>query len=81
METVKLEISKKIYNKVIWLLKQFKPEELRIVNEEETNFEIQKSYLQEQLESIDNQKAKFISTAELGDFLDKTIERYGNSNT
>lgn len=81
METVKLEISKKIYNKVIWLLKQFKPEELRIVNEEETNFEIQKSYLQEQLESIDNQKANFISTAELGDFLDKTIERYGNSNT
>ena len=73
METVKLEISKKIYNKVIWLLKQFKPEELRIVNEEE--------YLQEQLESIDNQTAKFISTAELGDFLDKTIERYGNSNT
>ncbi len=46
METVKLEISKKIYNKVIWLLKQFKPEELRIVNEEETNFEIQESYLQ-----------------------------------
>tara|TARA_B100001146_G_scaffold221382_1_gene231707 strand:- start:2286 stop:2531 length:246 start_codon:yes stop_codon:yes gene_type:complete len=81
MKTVKLEISKKIYNKVIWLLKQFKPEELRIVNEEETNFEIQKSYLQEQLESIDNQTAKFISTAELGDFLDKTIERYGNSNT
>ena len=81
METVKLEISKKIYNKVIWLLKQFKPEELRIVNEEETNFEIQKSYLQEQLESIDNQTAKFISTAEFGDFLDKTIERYGNSNT
>lgn len=61
MKTLKLEISNKIYDKVLRLLQQFNPEDVKVIDADYS----EKEYLQKTLEDIDNGNAEFISIEEL----------------
>jgi len=76
MKTIKLEISNKIYEKVLWLLEQFNPEDLKIIDDNKTI----KNYLSKELETIDNGTAEFISLEELDKVMEKRISKYENKN-
>ncbi len=72
MKTIKLEISNKIYDKVLWLLEQFNSEDLKIIDENK----VIKNYLSKELETIDNGTAEFISLEELDKVMQERISKY-----
>lgn len=72
METIKLQVNKKIYNKILWLLSQFK-DDVKIITPEPKN---PKAYLQKQLDIIDSGKADFLSEEELDVLLEERIITY-----
>ncbi|MCB0455080.1 MAG: hypothetical protein KDC62_06785 [Aequorivita sp.] len=76
MKTIKLEISNKIYDKVLLLLQQFNPDDVKVV--EENTFE--KEYLSKEIEEIDNGYAEFISMEELERVMEERILKYENKN-
>ncbi|MDC8000867.1 hypothetical protein POV26_07450 [Aequorivita todarodis] len=76
MKTIKLEISNKIYDKVLWLLEQFNSEDLKIIDENKAI----KNYLSKELETIDNGTAEFISLEELDKVMQERISKYENKN-
>ncbi|MAO48039.1 MAG: hypothetical protein CL527_04875 [Aequorivita sp.] len=75
MKTIKLEISNKIYDKVLWLLEQFNSEDLKIIDENK----VIKNYLSKELETIDNGTAEFISLEELDKVMQERISKYEES--
>lgn len=73
METLKLQISKKIYTKLLWLLSQFKSEYLKIINDSEFHA---KAYLNRELSIMDSGDAEFLSLEELDAVLEARILKY-----
>jgi len=73
MKTIKLEVNNNIYDKLIWLLKQFNSEDLKIETEKDASI---KKYLQNQLKELDSENAEFLSMEELDIKLEKTISKY-----
>jgi len=78
MQTIRLRVNDKVYEKLVWLLKKFNKTDIEIISEDE-NFLKDKAYLQHELNEIDNGKAVFYSLEELEDELDKVISKHGNS--
>ncbi len=78
MQTIRLRVNDKVYEKLIWLLKKFNKTDIEIISEDE-NFLKDKAYLQRELNEIDNGKAVFYSLEELEDELDKVISKHENS--
>lgn len=77
METIKLAVNKKIYKKVMWLLSQFNPKDLIIIDEKD---DAHTAYLKKQLDEIDSGKAEFISIDQLDDLLEQSIKRHENKS-
>ena len=73
METIKLQVSKKIYTKVLWLLSQFKDDDVKIITSSDKST---KAYLQNQLDLIDSGKVDFLSEKELNILLEERITKY-----
>lgn len=61
METVHLKINAKVYDHVMWLLKQFNTKDVQIVSD---NYLKAKEELDETLRLIDNNEMKFLSLEE-----------------
>lgn len=57
MATLKLKVSDKILDKVMWLLGQFKSEDLKIV-ESDDSFEANKRYVQYELSRLESGESK-----------------------
>ncbi len=72
MTTIKLRVSNKILDKLLWLLKQFKAEDLEILDE--GSFEENQSYFQEQLARYEKGEAKTYSYDELDAILTQSIK-------
>ena len=72
MQTIRLKISDKVYDKFLWLLSKFSKEEIEIVNEKK-EFNSTKKYLDKELEEVISGKAKFISHNELENRLNKIV--------
>jgi hypothetical protein len=78
MQTIRLRVNDKVYEKLVWLLKKFNKTDIEIISEDE-NFLQDKAYLQRELNEIDNGKAVFYSLEELENELDKVISKHENS--
>jgi hypothetical protein len=72
MKTIELKVNKKIYDKLMWLLGQFKPDDLIIIDKKSTD----KSYLNNQLKEIDNEDAEFLTLDQLDLMLDERIKKH-----
>lgn len=77
MATIKLRVSEKILDKVLWLLGQFSAEDLEVV-ESDAVFKANKSDLQEELERLKSGEGKTYSLEEADAILEETIRKYEN---
>jgi hypothetical protein len=78
MQTVRLKINDKVYDKVMWLLRKFNRNEIEIIVDDSTYNENQE-YLQNELDEINSGKAKFQSIDELESRLDNAIRKQKNN--
>lgn len=72
MQTIKLKISDKVYDNLMWLLSKFNKDEIEILSDTESFIDNQK-YLQNELNEILAGKAKFHSIEEFEKHLDDSI--------
>ena len=78
MQTIRLRIHDKVYDKLMWLLSKFNKDEIEIITEDSSFVDIQK-YLQNELDDINSGKAKFQSIDELESRLDNAIKKRENT--
>lgn len=78
MQTVRLKINDKVYDKVMWLLGKFSRNEIEIIPDDPSYIEY-KEYLQNELDEINDGKAKFQSVYELEARLDNVIRNRENT--
>lgn len=74
MATLKLKVSDRILDKVLWLLSQFKPEDIEVVQEGQ-NFKKNQAYLKKELKRYDSGLAKTISLEEMDKLLESRIRK------
>ncbi len=79
MKSITLKINEKIYDKFLWLLKQFKKEDIQIIDED-VNFDKNKEYLQGEAERISKGETKFFSLNEAEQRLEKVIKKHENNS-
>lgn len=77
MATLKLKVSDKILDKVMWLLGQFKSEDLQIV-ESDDSYEANKRYVQHELSRLESGESKSYSIEEVDEILENSIRQYEN---
>ena len=78
MQTIRLRINDRIYDKLIWLLSKFNSDEIEIITENADFIENQK-YLTSEFNEIIQGKAVFVDINEVNESLEKIIAR--NENT
>jgi hypothetical protein len=78
METIHLRVNAKVYDHVMWLLKQFDTNDVEIVSEE---FLKNKAELEETLRLMDAGEMDSISLEEFEKETDEIIARYENKNS
>lgn len=74
MTTIKLKISDKALDKVLWLLSHFRSDEVQVVSDR--SFEETKKYLQEQYAKLESGESTLVSLEEASKKLDQVIAKY-----
>jgi len=74
MATIKLRVSDKVLDKVMWLLHQFKAEDVEVI--EDDVFDSNKLYVHQEYDRMKTGKSKSYSIEEADEILEKTIRRY-----
>ena len=64
MATIRLQISEKVLDKVLWLLGHFSKDEVEII-EEDLAFIEQKEFVQKELDRMDKGEVDFVSMEEM----------------
>ena len=77
MATIKLKVSDKILDKVLWLLGQFKSEDLQVL-ESDAQFEADKLYVQNELLRLESGESKSYTIDQLDELLEKSIRHHEN---
>ena len=75
MQTIRPKVNNDAYKHLMWFLTKFKKEELQIIKEDDEFVSVQK-YLQDELRSIENGSAEFVSVDELNAELEASIKQY-----
>ena len=74
MTTIKLKISDKALDKVLWLLSHFRSDEVQVVSDK--SFEDTKKHLHEQYSKLKSGESTLVSLEEASKKLDEVIARY-----
>ena len=77
MHTIKLRISDKVYDKLLWLLSKFSKDEVEILSDVDS-FAETKNYLQKELDEIYSGEATFHSLEEFDKKLEDSIRANEN---
>ena len=72
MQTIRLNIIDKVYDRLMWLLGKFSKDEVEIIKEDAT-FAENKSYLETELNEIVDGKAKFVTLEDAEQRLENVI--------
>ncbi|RLD43876.1 MAG: tRNA pseudouridine synthase A [Bacteroidetes bacterium] len=75
MQTIRLQVNNSAYKHLMQFLSKFNKEELQIINEDQEFLSVQ-NYLQNELVSIEQGNAEFISLNQLDAELEDTIQKY-----
>ena len=80
MHSIRLKISDKIYENVLWWRSKFSKDEVEIIfdDADDATFEENKNYLSEELNEILDGSAKFLSEEEAEYRLEKIIKKHEN---
>jgi hypothetical protein len=79
MHSIRRLIGDKVYDRIMWLLKKFSKDKVRIVIEED-DFQLTQQYLEKELNEMDTGKASFYSLDEAEMKLEDTICKYEDYN-
>ena len=77
MTTIKIKVSEKILDKVLWLLGQFSPDEVEVVASDAV-FKANKNELNAELSRIKSGEGRSFSLEEVDAILEETIRKYEN---
>jgi hypothetical protein len=75
MATIRLQISEKVLDKVLWLLGHFSKDEVEII-EEDLAFIEQKEFVQKELERMDKGEVDFVSMEEMNNQVRALISKH-----
>jgi hypothetical protein len=75
MATLKLKVSDKVLDKVVWLLRQFKREDVEII-ESDDSFEADRKYVHEELRRLESGESKSYTIDEVDKILENSIRQY-----
>ncbi|HOZ14621.1 MAG TPA: hypothetical protein PLH91_04715 [Tenuifilaceae bacterium] len=78
MHTIRIRVNDKVYDKLMWLLRKFSPDELEIIAEDKEYSQNQK-YLTNELKDIIEDNATFIDYDEAEKRLENIIKKNENS--
>jgi hypothetical protein len=73
MTTLKIKVSDKILDKFLWLLQQFKSEDIEVIDE---NFESNKNEVHLAYQNMKDSNDKTYSIEELDELLESRIKKY-----
>ena len=79
MQTIRLQVSDKVYKNLMWLLSKFKRDEIQVVTENDQFLSVQ-HYLHKEYEEIIEGRAKFITMEELEKDLEQIIVKHENKD-
>ncbi len=79
MQTIRLQVSDKVYKNLMRLLGKFKRDEIQVVTENDQFLSVQ-HYLQKEYKEIIDGKAKFITMDELEKDLEQIIVKHENKD-
>jgi len=79
MRSITIKINEKIYDKFLWLLKQFNKNDIEIINVD-MNYENNKAYLHNELQNISSGSSEFYSVNEAEQKLEKVIRKHEDSS-
>jgi len=77
MQTVRLRVNEKIYDRFIWLLSKFSKDEVEIIPESE-EYNLSQKYLTGELNDISSGKAIFLELNDVEQRLEKVIKKHEN---
>lgn len=72
MATLKLKVSDKVLDKVVWLLSQFRQEDVEII-ESGDSFEVDRKYVHEELRRLESGESKSYTIDEVDEILENSI--------
>jgi len=75
MQTVRLRISDKVYDHLMWFLSRFSSDEIQVLKESDEYISI-RNYLQGELNLLEEGKTEYISLEELEKQLEATISKH-----
>lgn len=78
MQTIRLKIDDKVYEKILWFLSKFSKDEVEVITDDQ-DFISTQEYLQKELKEIESGKAVFYSQEELDNRLNEAISKYENN--
>jgi len=78
MQTIRLNINDKIYDRLMWLLGKFSKDEVEIIKEDK-DFAANRSYLETELNEIVDGKAKFVTLEDAEQRLENVIRKHENN--
>ena len=78
MQTVRLRVNDRIYDKFLWLLSKFNKDEIEVIPET-NDFAKNQKYLSDELNEILSGKAKYIEMGEADRRLENIIKNRENS--
>ena len=73
MKTIELKVNSRIYDRLLWLLRQFNPDDMLIIERDK-----EQEYLQNELKKIDEGSAEFMSLEGLDNLLEDQIKKHEN---
>ncbi|OFY50182.1 MAG: tRNA pseudouridine synthase A [Bacteroidetes bacterium GWF2_41_31] len=75
MQSIRLEVSNKVYKHLMWFLSRFSEKEIRVIKEDKSFLSVQE-YMQNELLSVNEGTAEYIEIDQLEDDLEKTIRKH-----
>jgi hypothetical protein len=78
MQTLRLRVNDRIYDKLIWLLSKFSKEEIEVIPET-NDFASNQKYLLDEMNEILSGKAKFVEMGEAESRLENVIRKHEDS--
>lgn len=78
MQTLRLRVNERVYDKLIWFLSKFSKDEVEIIPEDIV-FESNQKYLAGELDEILKGKANFIEMDEAEQRLENILDKHENS--
>jgi len=75
MQTIRMMVSDKVFDNLMWFLSRFNPDEIQVIKESNEYVSIQ-NYLQHELNQLEEGKIEYLTLETLDQQLEATINKH-----